>query len=347
MFFSGQVYEEIGEIGNNRELRTILIRSSNGEIQVYKEIPRNSSEVFRRIQEKPHPNIVRINALKVVDEELCGVFMEFFPSDTLDDRIIQRGKIPLEETKRIMLQICAAVYHFHKEGIVHRDLKPLNILINQDGIVKISDFGIARIFKKERFSDTEILGTAGYAAPEQFGFYQTDEKTDIFALGVIMNRMLTGKMPVDELYGGDVKVGAIIRRCILMNPAERCELWEIEEALGGNSIHKCHIGKRILKKIPGFRTGNKVHITLAIIDYLYMGFVYLCMFTLTKGKIYLFRWTLGLFISTLGLGWFAGSFLKTAYLTHMDMGIRKAVLFLIYIIMGITIVGIALLVSFM
>ena len=92
MFFSGQVYEEIGEIGNNRELRTILIRSSNGEIQVYKEIPRNSSEVFRRIQEKPHPNIVRINALKVVDEELCGVFMEYFPSDTLDDRIIQRGK---------------------------------------------------------------------------------------------------------------------------------------------------------------------------------------------------------------------------------------------------------------
>lgn len=347
MIFNGQVYQEIGELGNHGGFRTVLIHSPNGEVQVYKEIPRQSIEVFRRIQAKPHSNIVRINALKVIDEERCGIFMEYFPSETLDDRIIQCGRISLEETKKIMLQICAAVHHFHKEGIIHRDLKPLNILVNQEGVVKVSDFGIARILKKDRCLDTDILGTAGYAAPEQFGFFQTDEKTDIYALGVIMNRMLTGKMPVDELYGGDLKVGSIIRRCICMNPKERCDIGEIEAVLGGKQIHKVPVGKRILKTIPGFRTGNKVHMTLAIIDYLYMGFIYLCMFTLKKGGVYLFRWLLGLFIVTLGLGWFVGNFSKTAYLTHMDKGIKKAVLFLVYIAAGIVIACLGIFISFL
>ena len=69
----------------------------------------------------------------------------------------------------------------------------MNILIDKNGLVKATDFGIARIYKKEKFCDTEILGTAGYAAPEQFGFFQTDEKADVYCIGVILNKMLTGK----------------------------------------------------------------------------------------------------------------------------------------------------------
>ncbi len=76
--------------------------------------------------------------------------MEYVPADTLDDRILERGSLPLDETRKIMLQVCAAVRHFHGLGIIHRDLKPLNILVMENGWVKVTDFGIARLYSKRK-----------------------------------------------------------------------------------------------------------------------------------------------------------------------------------------------------
>ena len=76
---------------------------------------------------------------------------------TLDDKILRQGMIPLKEAKTIMLQICQAVWHFHRLGIIHRDLKPLNLLVTAAGQVKVTDFGIARLYRKDAICDTRIL----------------------------------------------------------------------------------------------------------------------------------------------------------------------------------------------
>ncbi len=331
MLFRGRVYEEAGELGNSGGLRTLLLRGEQGEMAVYKEVPREAAEIFRRLMEHPHPNIAAIYGIKAVDEETCGVFMEYIPFDTLEDRILCQGKIPLKEARQIMLKLCGAVGHYQGLGIIHRDLKPLNILLGGDGTVKVADFGIARTYKKEKICDTRILGTAGYAAPEQFGFSQTDEKADIYALGVILNKMLTGKMPGDELYEGEEQVGVIIKKCVRMSPGDRCGLGELEEALGGRKTGRGPWWKQVLKKIPGFRTGNKVHMTLAFVEYAYVLFccmLSICFARHTAGGYV--RCFAGALTASLGLGCFAGSFRKAAYVLRIKSGIGKMFLGLLY-----------------
>lgn len=341
MVFQEQLYEEVGELGNSGGRRTVLLRGTQGNFLVYKEVGRESVEIFRILKNNPHPNIVSVLGMKSVDEETCGIFMEYIMADTLDDKLIQEGRIPLKRAKEIMLQICQAVGHFQNLGIIHRDLKPLNILVLNDGGVKITDFGIARIYKKDKIGDTRILGTAGYAAPEQFGFSQTSEKADIYALGVILNRMLTGKMPAQELYNGDTQIGAVIRKCIRMSPEERCSLEEFVEALGGTRIKGKGLGRRILRKIPGFRTGNPVHMTLAAVEYAYMLFLCSLSVLVSKSLEQILRNIVGFLIMSLGVGWCVGSFGKVSYCFHMDRGVKKVLLILIYGIVGVVILGLA------
>ena len=89
-------------------------------------------------------------------------------------------------------------------------MKPENIIIAPDNTVKLIDFGIAREFKTDSLSDTSYMGTRGYAAPEQFGYHQSDARTDLYAVGVLCNEMLTGKLPGDGLYNGSQNMQKII-----------------------------------------------------------------------------------------------------------------------------------------
>jgi serine/threonine protein kinase len=103
-------------------------------------------------------------------------------------------------------------------GAVHRDIKPENVILRETGAVLI-DFDASRIYKEAQENDTKVLGTTGYAAPEQYGIAQTDGRADIYSLGVLMNVMLTGKHPATVLAGG--RMGHIILRCTMMNPDKR------------------------------------------------------------------------------------------------------------------------------
>ena len=188
-----------------------------------------------------------------------------------------------------------------------------------------------------------ILGTHGYAAPEQFGFIQTDRKADVYAIGVLMNVMLSGKMPNEKLYKGDSKLMDIIQRCTSMKPSERYEVEEIVDLLGYKISNISILKRRIIKSIPGFRSGNKVKMTLATIAYLYMLLFYLMTVTssVTFKKMFNPVSILGLLGSTLGLGYFVGSFDKVAYKLNMDKGIKKILLIFVYIIIGGIIMGVS------
>ena len=122
------------------------------------------------------------------------------------------------EARKITRQLCNALWVLHQLGAVHRDIKPENVMIRGSEAILI-DFDASRIFKSDTNQDTQILGTTGYAAPEQYGIAQTDERADIYSLGVLLNIMLTGKHPSKELASG--RLGRIVQKCTMVNPEKR------------------------------------------------------------------------------------------------------------------------------
>ena len=117
-----------------------------------------------------------------------------------------------------MLPVCRARWVLHSIGAVHRDVKPENIILRGKEAVLI-DFDAARFHKPELDTDTQILGTTGFAAPEQYGLSQSDIRTDIYAVGILINVMLTGQHPSKELAEG--RMGWSVDRCTHVNPQRR------------------------------------------------------------------------------------------------------------------------------
>ena len=343
MLFNGAYYKEIGLLGEDEKTAMKLVRNEEGNTLLCKRIDSSLLPIYRKLINVEHENIVTVYGI-TKDEYGILVVMEYFPSKTLEEKMLENGIFSVRDMKSVILQIAKGVSTIHDIGIVHRDLSANNILIDKSGRVKITDFGIARMYDKDKNADTRILGTHGYAAPEQFGFIQTDRKADVYAIGVLMNVMLSGKMPNEKLYKGDPKLMDIIQRCTSMKPADRYEIEEILDLLGYKLNNKSILKRRIIRSIPGFRSGNKVKMTLATTAYLYMLFFYL-MSTMTSiafKKMFNPVSILGLLGSTLGLGYFVGSFDKVAYKLNMDKGIGKILLIFVYIIIGGIIMGVSI-----
>lgn len=343
MLFNGAYYKEIGLLGEDEKTAMKLVRNEEGNTLLCKRIDSSLLPIYRKLINVEHENIVTVYGI-TKDEYGILVVMEYFPSKTLEEKMLENGIFSIRDMKSVILQIAKGVSTIHDLGIVHRDLSANNILIDKNRRVKITDFGIARMYDKDKNADTRILGTHGYAAPEQFGFIQTDRKADVYAIGVLMNVMLSGKMPNEKLYKGDSKLMDIIQRCTSMKPSERYEVEEIVDLLGYKISNISILKRRIIKSIPGFRSGNKVKMTLATIEYLYMTYIYLVfgMSGILKKRMFGIISFLGFLGATLGLGYFVGSFSKVAYKLNSDKGIRKFFLILVYIVIGYVILYISI-----
>ena len=145
------------------------------------------------------------------------VIEEFVQGDTLDFLLADALFTP-QETRKVVKQLCQGLWVLHSMAAVHRDIKPENVILRGADAVLI-DFDAARLHKPEHETDTQILGTTGFAAPEQYGLGQSDTRTDIYSLGVLMNVMLTGQHPSKKLAEG--RLGRVIQRCTQVNPAKR------------------------------------------------------------------------------------------------------------------------------
>jgi len=170
---------------------------------------RNEARALAALQ---HPNVASIYGLEEVNDKLFLV-MELADGEDLSDRI-KRGPLPLDQVLEIAAQIASGLEEAHEKGIVHRDLKPANIKLSEDGKVKILDFGLARAYEGDTIEGDPsasptmtaamtqagvILGTAAYMSPEQARGHRVDQKADLWALGVIIFEMLTGR----QLFAGD------------------------------------------------------------------------------------------------------------------------------------------------
>ena len=140
-----------------------------------------------------HPNICTVYEVDETADERLFIAMAFCEGETLK-RKIERGPLPLLEAVHIAAQIAAGLAAAHAKGIVHRDVKPANVIVSPDGRVKIVDFGIAKLADQSRLTrDGTAVGTAGYMAPEQIRGEPFDARVDVWALGVVLYEMLTGR----------------------------------------------------------------------------------------------------------------------------------------------------------
>lgn len=146
------------------------------------------------------------------DNDRTYIIEEYIEGEGLD-KVRQRGALEDGKVLSIALQICDALSILHKNGIIHRDIKPSNIIVKSDGTVKLIDFGAARSVSYQNDHDTRILGTPGYAPPEQYGFSNTDYRSDIYSLGITLKELL------DEKYNG--RLNDIIKKCIEIDPKRR------------------------------------------------------------------------------------------------------------------------------
>ncbi|HEV2008416.1 MAG TPA: protein kinase [Burkholderiales bacterium] len=141
-----------------------------------------------------HPRIVQIYDYGE-DDEVAFIVMELVNGRTLHEHLTQEIKYETREVGEIIRHLLDGIGHAHSEGVVHRDIKPSNIMINADGRIKISDFGIARIDSSNLTQIGDVLGTPHYMAPEQFLGTEIDALADLFSIGVIAYELLTGRKP--------------------------------------------------------------------------------------------------------------------------------------------------------
>lgn len=158
-----------------------------------------------------HPNIVSIYDVGVDEKEnhnIHYIVMEYIKGKTLKEVIREKGKLTVDETVDYSIQIAEALEHAHKNHIVHRDIKPHNIMVTEDGRVKVTDFGIARAASSSTVTNTSnVIGSVHYFSPEQARGGYTDEKSDIYSLGIVMYEMITGKVP----YEGDSPISVALK----------------------------------------------------------------------------------------------------------------------------------------
>ena len=194
---------------------TVARHKGTGERYIFRQFS-GSGEVYRRLLNVNCPNLPRV--LETGERQgQVAVLEEYIQGDTLE-YLLQGALLSPKDAKSIMLDLCTALWVLHGLGVVHRDIKPDNVILRAGEAVLI-DLNASRVFKAQQGSDTKVLGTVGFAAPEQYGLSQTDQRADIYALGVLLNVMLTGKHPSIQLARG--KYGRIIQRCTQTNPKNR------------------------------------------------------------------------------------------------------------------------------
>lgn len=200
---------------------------------------KNGCKVLRLRNKNTTKDLVVRSFPKHLDayEMLCGLRCENLPEiydaiDVTDGQIVleeyidgitvaqvmEGGKYRYRGAKKVLAGVCHALTVLHERGLVHRDVKPENVMIGSDGRVVLIDFDASRAMSSAS-KDTVIMGTVGYASPEQMGISQSDSRTDIYAAGVLLNVMLTGKHPSEKIARG--KPGRIVRKCTAINPDDR------------------------------------------------------------------------------------------------------------------------------
>ena len=180
---------------DNQENRIVAVKILKDEFVSNQEFIRRFKNESKAIAMLSHQNIVKVYDVSFGDL-IQYIVMEYIEGVTLKEVIERQGSLRWKDAVHFTIQILRGLQHAHDKGIVHRDVKPQNIMVLADGTIKVTDFGIARFTRSDQRTITDkAIGSVHYISPEQARGEKTDEKSDIYSVGVMLYEMITGQMP--------------------------------------------------------------------------------------------------------------------------------------------------------
>ncbi|MGA9056144.1 MAG: PEGA domain-containing protein [Terriglobia bacterium] len=203
-------------IGRTVAIKTMLTEGLTS--QEFQEFRARFQREARAAGVLSHPNIVNVFDYGE-DSGILYLIMEYLEGKSLEKLVEGQNILPIETIIPIYDQVCSALDHAHQHSIVHRDIKPANIMILDNGLVKVTDFGIAKMMSMGMTQAGQVLGTPNYMSPEQVKGRQIDGRSDIFSLGIILYDLVTGEMP----FAGQ-NITTVIYKIINENPIPPREL---------------------------------------------------------------------------------------------------------------------------
>jgi serine/threonine-protein kinase len=211
LLFRGQTlgkYKIVAPLGSGGFGTVYLAQDTWIDKKVAIKVPHRQGLDFGELLREPrllasvsHPNIVAITTAEKQDN-VFFIVMEYVQGETLESVIDAEGALELNRALDYTCQICNAVEHAHRQGVIHRDLRPANVLVGENGMLKVADFGTSR-FLEIAAHGTTVIGSPPYMAPEQFQG-KAVFASDIYSLGVTMYQMFTGVLPYDTPMPGDL-----------------------------------------------------------------------------------------------------------------------------------------------
>ena len=236
-----EIEEELGRGGMGRVFsarhaalgRDVAVKLLSVEVAADPSFRSRFEREARTLARLDHPGIVRVHDFGTTADGDPFLVMEVVRGGTLAERI----PLPLKRAIDTALELCAALAHAHSAGVVHRDIKPANVLVGEDGRVKLTDFGIARMLAQPSSALTQaslVLGTPSYMSPEARGGAKPDPRMDVYSLGVMLHEMSTGTLPPGDSSLLPRAISRVIQRATALDPERRtASVLKLREELEG------------------------------------------------------------------------------------------------------------------
>lgn len=311
------VYDDRMQLSRYRELYPLkddctvqLVRDDRtGELFVKKTLDICRRDVCESLVAQPVPGMPRIYSVTLVGEQTV-LIEEYINGRTLQDIIDENGELRKEQALPIFRRIAETVQRLHNRNpeIIHRDIKPDNIIICADGSAFLTDVDAAKPFEPGLPRDTVLFGTAGYAAPEQYGFGGSGVYTDIYALGVLLNVMVTGRQPRETCADG--LIGRVVGKATQMEPSQRYKsVGEmLADIFGKEAVNHERGWLRFMP--PGMRSGDLLTSVLSAIGYILLIYLSATLDFASGSKTVNIINRIGFFISVMFAILFYGDYLE-------------------------------------
>lgn len=244
-------YKELEPL-THKENSPILVRNiATKEFLVKKKYDISLLTNLERLKEINHPNLPRIFEIVTKEQDLW-LYEEYIHGKNVNELLLQNQLTDTQLILELGKSVTEALMILHEKKIIHRDIKPSNVMVTNDGLVKLVDFDAIRFYDGSKENDTIHLGTIGFASPEQYGFAETDERSDLYSLGIVLNVCSVKAFPKEQLTTNPFLKELVIK-ATKMDPQNRYQTASEMHTVIVNQLNHLNDSTNSIQKTPSVK----------------------------------------------------------------------------------------------